>query len=650
LGIKGSKRRHSGQALLLALALAAAWSPAHAFKLFGMKFFEKPNQEQKNEDTIGEPVEYSVDFDVSEATGLDGKSETKDLKKTLEAASGLWKDKDKPASGVSGLLAKARSDYRRLLDTLYGQGRYGGSISIKADGREVGGLPPDAELSQPVKIRVSVEPGPPFLFGRTEIVNQAPPTTDRRDKVPLPQDQGFAPGQLARSGTILKAGALATEAWRQQGYPKAEVATQRVVAAHRTSTVDATIEMEPGRKAYYGPVTVKGTDRMDPAFVAWMAGLPQGQEYDPDDVDRANKRLMRLGVFRSSRFEEADVIDPDGLMPMSLIVQERPLHRFGVGADYSTLDGAGFQTYWLHRNLFGHAESLKLEAKVAGFGNTINPADLTYRAGATFTRPGVFTPDTDFVASVIGDREVLDIYTRTSVTGLIGFNRIFTDELSGKLFLIGGPSRFDDDFGTRNFLDVGVLGGLTYDTRDNKTDPTGGYYLDGTVQPYYEFNYGNPAVRMVAEGRAYYGFGADRRIVLAGRLKLGSIVGPSIAETAPDKLFLAGGGGSVRGYAYRNIGVRGPGGIVTGGRSLVEASAELRAHITDSIGVVGFVDAGYVGADSVPDFSQKFRVGVGAGLRYYTGLGPLRADVAFPLDRHKGDPSLAFYIGLGQAF
>jgi translocation and assembly module TamA len=650
LGRTGSKRRHSGQALLLALALAAAWSPAHAFKLFGMKFFERPNQESKNDETVGEPVEYSVDFNVSPATTLEGKSDTKDLKKLLQAASGLWKDKEKPASGVSGLLAKARSDYRRLLDTLYGEGRYGGTISIKADGREVAGLPPDAELSEPVKVDVSIDPGPPFVFGRTEIVNEAPPPVDRKDKVALPEDEGFVPGQLARSGTILKADRLATEAWRQQGYPKAEVANRRVVAAHRTSTVDATIEVEPGRKASYGTVSVEGTKRMDPAFVAWMAGLPLGREYDPDDIERANKRLMRLGVFRSARIEEAAAIDPDGLLPMSLIVQERPLHRFGIGADYSTVDGAGFQTYWLHRNLFGHAESLRLEAKVAGFGNTADPADFTYRAGATFTRPGVFTPDTDFVASVIGDREVLDIYTRTSITGMVGFNRIFSDELSGKLFLTGGPSRFDDDFGTRDFLDVGVLGGLTYDARDNKVDPTTGYYLDGTIQPFYEFNYGNPALRMVAEGRAYYGFGEDKRIVLAGRLKLGSIVGPSIAETAPDKLFLAGGGGSVRGYAYRNIGVTLPGGIVAGGRSLIEASAEVRAHITDTIGVVGFVDAGYVGADSFPDFSQQFRIGVGGGVRYFTGLGPLRADVAFPLDRRPGDPTVAFYIGLGQAF
>jgi translocation and assembly module TamA len=76
----------------------------------------------------------------------------------------------------------------------------------------------------------------------------------------------------------------------------------------------------------------------------------------------------------------------------------------------------------------------------------------------------------------------------------------------------------------------------------------------------------------------------------------------------------------------------------------------VRAHITDTIGVVGFVDAGYVGADSFPDFSQEFRIGVGGGVRYFTGLGPLRADVAFPLDRRPGDPTVAFYIGLGQAF
>jgi translocation and assembly module TamA len=157
-------------------------------------------------------------------------------------------------------------------------------------------------------------------------------------------------------------------------------------------------------------------------------------------------------------------------------------------------------------------------------------------------------------------------------------------------------------------------------------------------------------VRGTAEARAYYGFGEDSRFVLAGRLKLGMLAGASVAELPPDLLFFAGGGGSVRGYAYRNIGVETPSGNIVGGRSLAEASIEARMRVTDSIGMVAFADAGYVGADSFPTFDDRLRVGVGAGLRYITGLGPIRLDVAVPLDRRPGDPSVAFYVGLGQAF
>jgi translocation and assembly module TamA len=127
-------------------------------------------------------------------------------------------------------------------------------------------------------------------------------------------------------------------------------------------------------------------------------------------------------------------------------------------------------------------------------------------------------------------------------------------------------------------------------------------------------------------------------------------MGVPVAEAPPDKLFFAGGGGSVRGYGYNNIGVTGPGGAVTGGLSLVEGSAEIRTRITQSIGLVGFIDAGTVGSGAVPDFSGPYRYGAGAGIRYQTGLGPIRLDVAVPLNPRPGDPSLAAYIGIGQAF
>lgn len=632
--------------------LAASAPGAEAFSLFGMTFFEH-GKKSADQETIGKPQHYSVTFTVMPRLAAAGvpASSPKELEKKLKTASSLWLDRDKPASGAAGLIAKARGDYKSLLAALYAEGRYGAVIHILIGGREAADLLPDAELPNPAKVKLTIDPGPPFLFSRTEIVNIAPPAIAARDRVESPAKVGFLPGRLARSTTILKAERLATDAWRQEGYPKAKVTSRRIVARHADDAVDATINIDPGRRAVYGPTAVTGAKRMDPAFIAYMAGLTPGRRYDPDDVERANKRLNRLGVFASSRVEEAAAITPDGLLPMTVAVQERPLHRYGVGASYSTLDGIGLDAYWLHRNLFGHAESLRLDAKVANFENTTNPGDLTYHVGATFVKPGVYTPDTNFTASFYGDREVLDPYTRTSITALAGFDRAFDDQLSGRLYLQGGPSHFDDDvFGGRDFADLGLAGELVYDTRDSKVDATSGYYLDGVVQPYYEFDYGNPTLRMTAEARAYHALDENGRVVLAGRIKVGSLIGPSIAEAAPDKLFFAGGGDSVRGYAYRNIGVATPSGALTGGRSLVLASAEVRTRVTSTIGLVGFVDAGYVGADPVPTFSQDIRVGAGLGLRYLTGLGPIRLDVAVPLDRRSGDPSLGFYIGIGQAF
>jgi translocation and assembly module TamA len=622
--------------------------PAPAFELFGIKIFEPKADE--TEDVIGEPQRYSVDFAVSPV------SEGDDIEDALKGASTLWQDREKPASGAAGLLAKARGDYRRILATLYAQGRYGGSISILVDGREAADLPPDTELPDPAAVRVAVDPGPLFRFGETDIVNRAPPPIDPEDEVEAPERQGFSPGQIAKSGVILQAENLSVEAWRQQGHAKAQVVERRVEAAHDVNLVDARLELDPGRKAYYGPVSVQGTERMDPAFVAYMTDLPHGVEYDPDDIKRANTRLAKLDVFRAQRIEEAEAIGEDGLLPVSVIVQERLPRRFGVGASYSTLDGAGFEAYWLHRNLFGRAERLRFDARVAGIGNDagegggFDPGDFTYRLAATFTKPGVYTPDTDFIASLIGDREVLDPYTRTAVTGQVGFNHIFSEHLSGSLFAYVEHAKFDDDFGKRTFDMAGFLGGLILDRRDNPANATEGYYLEAVLDPFYEFRYGNAALRATVEGRAYYGFGEDDFLVAAARLKLGSVVGSPVGETAPDKLFFAGGGGSVRGYAYRSIGIPSPDGDVSGGRSLIEGSAELRARVTDAIGIVAFADAGYVDGDSFPEFSEDLKVGVGVGLRYITGLGPIRLDMAMPLDPGPDDPDLAFYVGIGQAF
>ncbi|MFK4810554.1 autotransporter assembly complex family protein [Devosia sp. ZW T5_3] len=624
--------------LLAATGLGLAVAPAAAFEIFGIKLFE--NQSDADA-VIADPQPYKVNLSVTE-TGVP--------ENAVRNASALVADQNEPASGAAGLLAKARGDYKRIIAALYNEGYYGGTVSIRVGGAEAANLAPDTKLPKPVDVAILVTPGPLFRFNSVNIVNQAPPTTDPFDHVDMPSSRGFGSGEIAKSSVVLKAEQLALEAWRQQGYAKAAVVTRDVVADHASSSVDVTITVNPGMKAAFGEVTVSGTERMDPEFVRRQTGLTVGEEYDPDELALAQKRLDRLEVFQAARLEAAQSIGADGLLPYNLFMQESAGRRFGVGATYSTIDGLGVEGFHLWRNLFGQAERLRLDARVASIAWPLDTEEFDYMFGGTFTKPGFLTPDTDLVAAISAERTIYPTYMETSANGRLGLTHFFSDQITFEGGATLERSQFEDDvFGTRDFTTAGIYAGATLDFRDDKVDPTSGWYLKANLEPFYEFNYENPAAQITVEGRTYFGFGEEDPFVLAGRFKAGALVGPDLSEIPPDKLFFAGGGGSVRGYAFKSIGVDDGLGNVTGGRYLLEGSLEARAKVTSDIGVVGFLDGGYVAADTFPELDD-LRLGAGVGVRYYTGLGPLRLDVAVPLNKRSGDPDYAIYVGIGQSF
>jgi len=610
--------------------------PAMAFSFLGFTLFEDQNALDADA-VIADPQPYTVDFQIT------GGDET--VENNARNASALWDGRDRVASGAAGLLASARTDYRRIVAALYAEGYYGGTVSINVDGTEATDLPPDADLADPAIVLVRVNTGPQFTFGTLTVDNQA--NVDENAFT----DTGFSTGAIARAGAVRRAARISTDAWRREGYAKAKVANQDIVADHNSKRVNVTLTIAPGARATIGAITVEGTRDMKPDFVARQTGLVAGEQYSPKAITRARERLTDLGVFTAVKIVEADTIAADGSLPLNVIVQERAARRIGAGATFSTTDGLGLETFWLHRNLFGEGENLRLDAKLAGIAFPIDTADFDYYFGGTFTKPGLFTPDTSLVSSLIAQRTVLTRYTETSIEGRLGLSHKFSPQLS----VDGGIAAkranfFDEAYGDRDFTVLGAYGGATFDSRNSTTDATEGLYANLTLEPFYELEYGNGAALVTAEARTYFGFGENDRFVLAGRVKVGALLGPDISETPPDKLFFAGGGGSVRGFSYRAIGVDGPGGSVTGGKFLTEASIEARAKITENIGVVGFVDAGYVTADSFTGLADGTRIGIGGGLRYYTGFGPLRLDVAVPVNKRAGDPDYALYVGIGQAF
>ncbi len=636
-------------ALAIALAFLGLNSvqvdEVRAFSLFGVCFSGDCENDQDDGPGFIDPRNYDVEFDVQGAP--------EELAESLKASSELWRGKDSPVAGSAGLAARAKGDYRRILAALYNKGYYAGEISIVVNGRQASDLQPGQDLPENSSVTIRVGPGSTYLFSRTEIINAAPPTLDRKDQSKTPEEVGFAPGKVAEAGAVRLAGAAAREAWRQQGHPLARIGEQDVTAVHPQRQLNVSIRMAPGPRADIGDISVEGTERMDPAFVAYMTGLIPGQEYDPDDLEKARKRLDRLGVFSTRKIEEAKAVSANGLLPLNVIVSERKLRRIGVGATLSSVDGAGIEAYWLHRNLFGRAEKLRLDAQIGGIGGaggTFSPGEYDYLLGATFTQPGYFTPDTDLVWNILAKREFNETYEETAAGLSVGLTNYWSDEITFTAGAFAQFGEFTDIFGTRTFLTTGLQGDVVYDNRDNKLDAKRGLYARFDAKPFYEWEFGGAAARLEAEARSYFAFDTEGRSVLAARVKVGSLVGSSLTQTPPNLLFTAGGGNSVRGFAFKSIGVENAVGDISGGRSLFEGSLEFRQRINESFGAVAFVDAGTVSEASFTDFSEDLKVGVGLGIRYYTGLGPIRVDVAIPLNPGPDDDGFAFYAGIGQAF
>lgn len=216
--------------------------------------------------------------------------------------------------------------------------------------------------------------------------------------------------------------------------------------------------------------------------------------------------------------------------------------------------------------------------------------------------------------------------------------------------MTGERSSSSDALGRVDATLIGLTAGVRYDSTDNLLDPKKGMRLTGTVTGYpTALGSSVGLIEAKAVGSAYYSLDEDSRYVLAGRLGLGTIGGADLGDIPSGHRFFAGGGGSVRGYTYRTVSPMAFGSII-GGRSLFEASAEARIKITDTIGIVPFVDVGGAFSSSLPDFKEFVAVGAGLGLRYLTPIGPIRLDVATPVNKRSGDRPVAVYVSIGQAF
>lgn len=562
--------------------------------------------------------------------------ETDDLRKRIEASSLVFTMQREGNTDAHDITSSARAEYRRLLSLLYGQGYFGPEINVLVDGREAATLPPFETVRSVARVEIRIDPGPKFRFGRTDL-GPLTPETEITDQ--------FAADQNATTGVITQAARQGVDGWRHEGHAKAQVADQSISADHRNARLDVEIDLRPGPKLQFGNLHLSGETRISEERLREIIALPVGETFSPDELDRIARRLRRTGVFRSVSISEAENIGPEETLDIDIQVQDDKPRRITFGAELESRDGLAISASWLHRNLFGGGERLLVDGEISGIGAQTGGID--FHLGAELTRPATFQTDTDLTGGIDFERIDDPLYDMDKVSAHLGLTRVFSERFTASTGILIESSNSDDDYGSRQFRNVGLPIRATWDIRDDKLDPTRGYFLSGTLMPYASFGDGAPGVYVLTDARGYQSLG-DGRVIAAARLQIGTILGPDLDETPPDFLFLSGGGGTVRGQPYQSNSVT-VGGKESGGLSFVGVSGELRVRTTENISTVAFYDAGFVGETSDFSGTGNWHAGAGLGVRYHTGFGPIRIDLAVPVS---GDTSggTQLYVGIGQAF
>jgi translocation and assembly module TamA len=424
-----------------------------------------------------------------------------------------------------------------------------------------------------------------------------------------------------------------------------------VVADHRTRLLEAEVRLNPGPRLRFGRLQIEGEERMREGRVRKIAGLPEGETFSETELRKAEARLRRTGIFASvSLVEDEEITAPDLLGITAKIVEQKP-RRYSVGFEVASLDGIALTGSWLHRNLLGGGERLGVKGEVTNVGSSESGID--YGLEITLDRPATLTPDTTAGLILSFDREDEIDYSFDAVEFGLKFSHVFSETLTGSIGIAYAREDGDDPGGEFSFRSLSLPIDLTWDRRDVANNPTKGFYLDATVKPFAGFDSTGSGTRATLDGRVFRSLGEPGRIVIAARAQAGAVFGSALLETPRDELFFSGGGGTVRGQPYRSLGVsisRGFGSqFLIGGKYFLAGSLELRAKITDKIGVVGFYDWGSIGLDDFTGDLSESHSGAGLGLRYDTGFGPIRLDVAAPTSGTTGE-GVQFYVGLGQAF
>ncbi|WP_294253564.1 BamA/TamA family outer membrane protein [uncultured Sphingomonas sp.] len=571
-------------------------------------------------------------------TEVDGLAELR-LDDEFRSLSALQHGKGKAANAAM-VTARAREDEKLALRLMKSLGYYDGTATST-----IAQNPPN---SGNLRATIVASPGKLYRLGSVRI--ESDPT------VPpglLDRELNLNPGDPIQADRVLGAEANVSLRMPQQGYPFIELGQRDIVLDDATHTGDYTLPVTLGPRASFGEIQTAGRRQVfTPEHINIFRRYREGQIYDSRKVDDLRQALIATGLFSTVSVEpqRTGKPGPDGTEQVDLLVRQVAGKARTLAGElgYSTGQGVKAQASWAHRNLFPPEGALTVSTILG----TQEQALTT-----TFRRSNAGKRDRTFLLTASLNHQDYDAFEAFTSTLSARISRDSTPIWQkrwtyyyGAELVGSNEDRYNFNLGKRDrgtWLIAAIPTFLGYDTSDDLLNPTRGYRIKGNLSAETSVRGSvRPYARAMLEVDGYYPVTSS--IVLAGRVRAGSISGVSRDDLPPSRRYYGGGGGSVRGFGYQELGPRSPDDKPVGGRSFNEFGIEARYRF-GNYGVVPFLDAGQVYEGTTPT-GRNLRFGAGIGGRLYTNFGPLRIDVATPIARKKGESKIALYISIGQAF
>jgi len=574
---------------------------------------------------------FGTELGISYEVMIQGVDEPRLIELLQSVSDALALEKDKPPATLGLLRRRVDRDIEQFLKVLKSEGYYGGRVTGDINAK-----------TDPVKVTFQVDPGPVYPFKSVDIrtTQEGVATTE---KPPDLAELGLTLGQAARGRAILNAEEALLRHFKKRGFAFTQVTDRRVEVNHREKSVVVIFRIDLGQRARFGNTEIIGLESIDEAFLRSTIPWKKGDQFNLQLLEDAQARLIATGLFSTVQVSRGESLQQEQFLPVNITITERKHRSISAGVSYRTDEGAGVNASWEHRNLLTRGERLKLDAALSG---------ISLSAEGTFFKPRFLRNDQTLRLSLRLADENTDAFDSQNIRSAVLVDRELTEQITVGAGLAHKFSSVEQMDETERFSLLSLPLQFDWDSSDNLLDPSRGGRVVVQLAPYQdieqaELNFFKSRI----SATRYLRLLEAPSLVLAGRASLGIINGASQMEIPADERFYAGGGGSIRGYAYQSVGPLDEDDDPIGGRSLLELSAELRFKLTDRIGMVTFLDGGSAFTSTVPDSSEDLQWAAGLGFRYFTPIGPLRLDVGFPLDRREDiDDAFQIYVSIGQAF